>query len=210
MKRSQLIALIAGGVCVIAALAVILGMMLLRGGVFSQAGRGLPGGDYGQRHGCVRPGRPVRRRRPGGTDRDLFLYPEAGGRTATLPQGRSWGCAITRTPTCSPCWTPRRRTAPSWAFDLEKMYTFDLTGFLDQVEQDYNDQLAQAQAQAEAQTLAAQDTAQQEGAPAEGREGEDAPAEGDSAEAGDAARRGERPGGDPGGPQRPPKRLLTV
>ena len=39
MKRSQLIALIAGGVCVIAALAVILGMMLLRGGVFSQAGR---------------------------------------------------------------------------------------------------------------------------------------------------------------------------
>ena len=88
------------------------------------------------------------------------------------------------------------------------MYTFDLTGFLDQVEQDYNDQLAQAQAQAEAQTLAAQDTAQQEGTPAEGQEGEDAPAEGDSAEAGDAADGESAPAETPVDPNAPQNAYL--
>lgn len=209
MKRSQLIALIAGGVCVIAALAVILGMMLLRGGVFSQAGRAFLEGTTV--NGTDVSGLDAQSAAAALAEQtETYSFTLKLGEDSYTATGAELGMRYNQDTDLQSLLDTQKEDRSQLAFDLEKMYTFDLTGFLDQVEQDYNDQLAQAQAQAEAQTLAAQDTAQQEGTPAEGQEGEDAPAEGDSAEAGDAADGESAPAEPPVDPNAPPKRLLTV
>lgn len=207
MKRSQLIALIAGGVCVIAALAVILGMMLLRGGVFSQAGRAFLEGTTV--NGTDVSGLDAQSAAAALAEQtETYSFTLKLGEDSYTATGAELGMRYNQDTDLQSLLDTQKEDRSQLAFDLEGMYTFDLTGFLDQVEQDYNDQLAQAQAQAEAQTLAAQDTAQQEGTPAEGQEGEDAPAEGDSAEAGDAADGESAPAETPVDPNAPQNAYL--
>lgn len=153
MKRAHFIALVSGGVCLIAALAVVLAVMLSRSGGLSPAGKTflegttLNGVDVS---GLDAEGAAAALEQRA-QDYSFTLKLGEDSYTAT---GSELDMAYDPATDLAALLEQQKQDATQLAFDLEGAFTFDAAGFLDQVKADYDSRLAQAQA--EAQTLAAE------------------------------------------------------
>lgn len=183
MKKQTLTILIAGGVCLIAALAIILVTLLRSNGVLPNPGK------------LFLDGTTVNGVDVSGLDAEeaaAALSQQAENYSFTLKLGEKSYTATGKdlemqyneTTNLQALLDNQKEDKQQLSFSVEDVYSVDLTGFIGGIEQAYNDQLAQEQAQAEALAAPAeQETQETEEAAAseETAEGEEA-AEGEAAE----------------------------
>lgn len=167
MKQKKFIALAAGGVCVIAVLAVVL-VIMLRGGNLSPAnqtfldGTTVNGVDVSGLDAEGAAGALAQRAE------DYSFTLKLGENTYTAT-GKELGVSYNQSTDLQKLMDEQKQDKGKTSFTLEDAYQADVTSFVDQVEQAYNAQLEQ-QAQTEALAAPAeQQTTQQETA-AEGEQ----------------------------------------